>query len=272
MARVTRARRGDGSSWGSLVLVAVLVMTGVPLVVYGLTLDSGSSPDGVARQSSGLSSASPAPSATVTPEVTATDEAASGRAARNLAVYFGDSYFVGDFNYTNKSNTMARLSGKRLGYAQIRVRGGGGTGFVEDNPEFNLPPYLQQLRGGALNASNPDLVVIEGGSNDARARAPKWKVRRNAGLVLNFAREKHPGAMLVMVGPLDVDGDYTETTPIHKAIRKAAVDQGVPYIDIRRWLAGHYDDLVGADRIHPTAEGHRFLGRKLSRALSALGA
>ena len=255
-----------------MVLVAVLVMTGVPLIIYGLTLDSGSSSDGVARQSSGLTSDTPAPSATATPEATATDDAASGRAARDLAVYFGDSYFVGDFNYTDKSNTMARLSGKRLGYSQIRVRGGGGTGFVEDNPEFDLPPYLQQLRAGALNATTPDLVVIEGGSNDARARAPKWKVRRNAGLVLDFARDKHPGAMLVMVGPLDVDGDYSETTPMHKAIRKAAVDRGVPYIDIRRWLAGRYDDLVGPDQVHPTAEGHRLLGRKLARALGELGA
>ena len=262
MTRVTQARRRHGSSWGSLILVAVLVMTGVPLIVYGLTLDSEPSSDSVAQQSAGLTTPSPSAAAEGT-------DADASAGQRDLAVYFGDSYFVGDFNYTDKSNTMARLSGKRLGYSQIRVRGGGGTGFVQANPEFDLPPYLQQLRGGALNASNPDLVVIEGGSNDARE--PKWKVRRNAGLVLDFARDKHPRAMLVMVGPLDVDGDFSETTPIHKAIRKAAVEKGVPYIDIRRWLVGHYD-LVGPDQVHPTAEGHRLLGRKLARALGDLGA
>ena len=261
MALVTRARRRQRSHWVPLVLVAVLVLTGVPLIVYGLTLDSGSADD-VARQSGGLATPTP-----TTPEDAESDKSDG---LRDLAVYFGDSYFVSDFNYTDKSNTMARLSGKRLGYAKIRVRGGGGTGFVQANPDYDLPPYLQQIRAGALNARSPDLVVIEGGSNDARE--PKWKVRRNAGLVLDLARDKHPQAMLVMVGPLDVDGNYAENTPIHKAIRKAATDRGVPYIDIRRWLAGHYDDMVGPDRVHPTAEGHKLLGRKLARALGDLGA
>ncbi len=31
------------------------------------------------------------------------------------------------------------------------VRGGGGTGFVAANPEYDLPPYLEQIRDGALD-------------------------------------------------------------------------------------------------------------------------
>jgi acyl-CoA thioesterase-1 len=188
---------------------------------------------------------------------------------RHLAVYFGDSYFVSDYNYTDPSHTMAKLSGKRLGYDKIRVRGGGGTGFVQANWDYDLPPYLQQIRAGALKARNPDLVVIEGGSNDVTRS--RWKIRRNAGIVLRVAHSKHPQARLVLVGPLDVDGDYSETTPVNRALRRIASQKGVPYIDISRWLEGHYD-LVGPDGVHPTAEGHRLLGRKLARELAALGA
>jgi acyl-CoA thioesterase I len=248
-----------------VVLVALVVLAVVPVAVYALTRDDSSSSREVGLASSEASS----PSETSETSMGSEDSATEQRIERDLALYFGDSYFVSDFNYTNKSNTMARLSGRRLGYAKILVRGAGGTGFVQANHGYDIPPYLQQIKAGALDANDPDLVVVEGGSNDVAH--PKWKIRRNAGLVLNQARSRHPGAMLVMVGPLDVDGNYSETTPVHRAVRKAARNKGVPYIDMRRWLEGHYD-LVGPDHVHPTAEGHRLLGRKLAKALSELGA
>jgi lysophospholipase L1-like esterase len=246
-------------------VVSLLVMVLVPVVAYGLTRDGQPSSHGIAARSSGLAS-EPA-----TPAASPSDDASADRAVaqRDLAVYFGDSYFVSDFNYTNKSNTMARLSGKRLGYAKIRVRGGGGTGFVQANYDYDLPPYLQQIRAGALKARNPDLLVIEGGSNDTGQ--PMWKVRRNAAIVLRVAHSKHPGARLVLVGPLDVDGDYSDTTPVHRRLKKVAAEKGVPYIDIRHWMEGHYD-LVGPDTVHPTAEGHRYLARRLAKALAGVGA
>jgi lysophospholipase L1-like esterase len=255
-----------------VITIALLAMVVGTLVAYGLTRDGGSAGRGVAARSSGLTSDDTTPSPAPSPAPSPSDDPAEERSApqRDLAVYFGDSYFVSDFNYTNKSNTMARLSGKRLGYAKIRVRGGGGTGFVQANPDYNLPPYLQQIRAGALKARDPDLIVIEGGSNDVTQ--PKWKIRRNAALVLRLAESKHPQAMVVLVGPLDVDGDYSETTPVHRALKRVASEEGVPYIDIRRWLEGHYDDMVGPDTVHPTAGGHRYLGRKLADALGALGA
>ena len=258
MTGVVGVMRGDLPGRARMVLVAVLATTGLSLIGYGLTLDAGSSSVAVARQASGVTSEESPPAA---PD----DDA--GR--RDLAVYFGDSYFVGALGQATRSSTMARLSAKRLGYAAVRVRGGAGTGFARANPVSGVPPYLQQVRAGALQARQPDLIVIEGGSNDTDQA--KWRVRRNAGLVLALARSKHPDAMLVLVGPLDVDGDLADTTPVNGALRKEAAERGVPYLDVRRWLAGHRD-LVGPDGIHPTAEGHQLLGRKLARALAALGA
>ena len=266
MSNVRRANDSGRTGWTTAVLVALVVLALVPVAVYALTRDEDSSTRDVELASSEASSPSETSETSAASEGPESEERA---VERDLALYFGDSYFVSDYNYTNKSNTMARLSGRRLGYAKILVRGAGGTGFVQANDGYNIPPYLQQIKDGALSANDPDLLVIEGGSNDAAH--PKWKIRRNAGLVLQQARSRHPGAMLVMVGPLDVDGNYSETTPVHRAVRKAARSKGVPYIDMRKWLEGHYD-LVGPDHVHPTAEGHRLLGRKLAKALSALGA
>ena len=42
---------------------------------------------------------------------------------------------------------MAYLAGTELGY-RTTVRGAGGTGFVAANPEYDLPPYLGQIRHG----------------------------------------------------------------------------------------------------------------------------
>ena len=234
-----------------------------PVLIYSLTRDDGSSAQDVAAGSPPDLAGGQAPSEPPS------DSAAERVEQRQLAVYFGDSYFVSDFNYTNKSNTMARLSGLRLGYEKIRVRGAGGTGFAQANYDYDIPPYIQQIRAGALEAPHPDLVVIEGGSNDVTQ--PKWKVKRNAGIVLQMAHSQHPGAMLVLVGPLDPDNDYSDSEPINRALRKVAQVKGVPYIDDMRWLEGHHD-LVGPDGVHPTAEGHRLLGRKLAKALAALGA
>lgn len=258
MTGVVGVMRGDLPGRARMVLAAVLAATGLSLIGYGLTLDAGSSSVVVARQASGVTSDD---------SPTAGLDDAAGR--RDLAVYFGDSYFVGALSQQTGSRTMAKLSAKRLGYAAVRVRGGAGTGFAQANAISGVPPYLQQARAGALQARQPDLVVIEGGFNDTDQA--KWRVRRNAGLVLELARSKHPDALLVLVGPLDVDGDLADTTPVNGALRKAAAAKGVAFVDVRRWLAGHRD-LVGPDGIHPTAEGHRLLGRKLARALAALGA
>jgi len=263
---VIRAQRTHWWNRSALMLVmALVVLAVVPVVVYGLTRDRASSAPagGVAARSSAD------PKAAATPASTVDDPGDRTAQERRLALYFGDSYFVSDFNYTHKSNTMAKLSGRRLGYEKILVRGGGGTGFVQANWDYGLPPYLGQIDQGALKANNPDLVVIEGGSNDLHQ--PKWKVRRNAGKVLDRAREMHRGALLVLVGPLDADPDFSDTIPLNNALRKVAAAHGVPYIDDMRWLEGH-PEMVGPDGVHPTAHGHRMLGRKLAKALAAVGA
>jgi len=183
------------------------------------------------------------------------------------ALFFGDSYFIGG-GYTDEDNSMARLAGNRLGWVS-EINGGGGTGFVQTNHEYDLGNYLDQIAQGAFDVGRRRWVVIEGGNNDVGA--PLDDVRANARRVVRIAQRRFPNATVVLVGPLDTDRDHTELVPVIKVLRQVAARRTVPFISMKTWLAGHYD-LVGPDYVHPYPKGHRILGRKLARSLRRLGA
>ena len=184
------------------------------------------------------------------------------------ALFFGDSYFVGGGCSPDARSDMAWLAGVELGYRPV-VRGAGGTGFVAGNPEYGIPPYLAQIDDGALDTKNPRLVVIEGGSNDTGL--PLDQIRQNAKKVLQIARKEYPGAVLILVGPMDTYGGYADSDPIKNALHKVAKRMQVPFVDAQKWTAGR-DNLLCDDYVHPTYEGHVYLGHRLAAALKKRGA
>jgi lysophospholipase L1-like esterase len=162
---------------------------------------------------------------------------------------------------------MAAIAARRLGWA-YRIRGGGGTGFVSDNPDFGIPSFLGQIRQGALDVGPVDWLVVEGGGNDKDA-APGLITRR-AVRTLRAAAKRHPEARLVLVGTMDPTIDsFTDTDGVIAALAAAAQQLGIPYVDAQHWLEGH-PQLIGPDYDHPTPAGHRLCGRKLAKALAGL--
>ncbi len=198
----------------------------------------------------------------------APDPTGSAERANPRALFFGDSYFVGGGCSPDAKQGMAYLAGTELGY-RTTVRGAGGTGFVAANPEYSIPPYLAQIRDGALDLRNPKLVVIAGGSNDLGR--PVGQVRKNARKVLRIASDKYPRALLVLVGPMDSYGGYADSIPIRDALRGVAKRLDVPFIDDMTWLAGHPEWLCD-DYVHPTYAGQVPLGQRLAKALRKHGA
>jgi lysophospholipase L1-like esterase len=185
-----------------------------------------------------------------------------------LALFFGDSYFIGGGCSPDRKQDMAWLAGVRLGYRPV-VRGAGGTGFVSANPDYGLPPYLGQIHDGALDVHNPKLVVIEGGSNDVGLSIDA--LRKNARKVLQIARQKYPHAVLILVGPMDVYGGYADSIPIRNALKSVAKRLHVPFVDDMKWTQGH-DDWLCSDYDHPTYAAHKILGARLAKALRKHGA
>ena len=204
-------------------------------------------------------------------ELVVPDESASSRAAESAApvraLFFGDSYFIGG-GYTSENNSMARIASNRLGWVS-EINGGGGTGFVQTNYEYDLGNYLDQIAAGAFDVGRRRWVVIEGGNNDLGV--PMDQVRHNARKVVRIAQRTFPNAKVVLVGPMDTDADHANLRPMVKMMRGVAAKRGVPFVAMTNWLAGHYD-LIGPDYVHPYPKGHRICARKLARALRALGA
>jgi len=183
------------------------------------------------------------------------------------ALFFGDSYIVGG-GYTGPQNSMAAIAARRLDW-RAWIRGGGGTGFVSGNPDYGIPSFLGQIRDGALDVGPVDWLVIEGGGNDKYD--DPGLITRRAVRTLKAAAKRHPEARLVLIGTMDPTIDsFTDTDGVIGALAAAARRLGVPYINAQHWLEGS-PSLVGPDYDHPTPAGHRVCGRKLARALRALG-
>jgi lysophospholipase L1-like esterase len=222
-----------------------------------------SSPATAAPSPLAPSPSAPSPSA---PSPSAPSPSQTPRAQTTTSLFFGDSYIIGGA-YTGPQNSMAAIAARRLGW-QYQIRGGGGTGFVSGNPDYDIPSFIGQIRQGALDVGPVDWLVIEGGGNDKYD--DPGLVTRRAVRTLKAAAKRQPGARLVLVGTMDptVDG-FTDTDGVIGALGAAAKRLGIPYIDAQHWLEGH-PELVGPDYDHPTPAGHRLCGRKLARALRAL--
>ena len=96
MSGMRRANDSGRSGWATLVLVALVVLALVPVGLYVLNRD-----DDSASRDMGLAS-SEASSPSETSETSQGSEGSDPERAveRDLALYFGDSYFVSDYNYT----------------------------------------------------------------------------------------------------------------------------------------------------------------------------
>ena len=125
------------------------------------------------------------------------------------------------------------------------VRGAGGTGFVAANPEYDIPPYLAQIRDGALDLRNPRAggdrraAPTTSGGRSAQIR------RRTPGRSSRIARDEVPDAHC-----WSWSGRWTPTAATPTASRSATCcarsrkQLDVPFVDDMKWTAGHDDVAV----------------------------
>ena len=252
--------------WASALGALAVVVPVLALLVHDGPAEGPDDGDGTSVALSAGDPPAPSPSSTAAPTPSAAPSEDVSRAAPR-ALLFGDSYFVGAA-YTDETNSMARLAANRLGW-NAEVAGASGVGFVHALPEFGLPNYAGLIDNGAFDVGARQWVVIEGGNNDVYESLDE--VERAARKVVRTAQRRFPGATVALMGPMDADGDFTETSPVVRVLKRAAGKRGVAFINAKRWMVGHYD-LIGPDGSHPFPKGHRIAGRKLAKALRALGA
>ncbi len=168
---------------------------------------------------------------------------------------------------------MARVAAAQLGW-EVEVDAWGGTGYTTTGLS---PGYLDRLnRPGAL-AGDYDVVLLEGGTNDARVGSTPEQVQAAVREVVAFVRERQPRALVVLMGAYDppppgrVD---PHRTVVDGAIAEVADELGLPFFSpiSGGWTVGEPPSFLHGDKLHPTAYGYGVMGSRLAEALSGVAA
>lgn len=164
----------------------------------------------------------------------------------------GDSYSVGTTLSDPQQQAWDVLLARREHW-NLMVRGIGRTGFVNGGYCGNQS-FATRVR--QVLADHPELVIIEGGLNDAG--------QPGIGAAARAALAMIPATIpVVVVGPTDAPGrSGTDKQTIDRELAAAA---GKRYISPLSWQL-----QFGPDGIHMTAEGNRALADRLAAALAAL--
>src|SRR5258708_1747912 len=178
-------------------------------------------------------------------------------------------------------SSFAWITGERLG-AQIRMIAVTGRGMVHN---FGMPPGAGRLlpayyptlirESDAPNnwsSWQPEAVVINAGTNDMTGpgETPPASFQGAYLNLLTVVRQDNPGALIIAMQPFGLRDGTQAVYPAEiqgaVAVRKAAGDTRVVYLDTRGWL-GTTDFNDG---VHPTATGHLKAAAHLAAAIPRL--
>ncbi|MFC4013428.1 SGNH/GDSL hydrolase family protein [Nonomuraea purpurea] len=176
-----------------------------------------------------------------------------------VIMFVGDSFTVGS-GPVPRWRTYASLTARLLGWQPV-IAGASGTGFVNRGRVGRT--FQQSFEEELAWRPAPDLLVISGGHNDRSGSAEH--VGQAAANLVRQARERWPGARIVLVGPIWLDEPPRRAYGVRDALAEAASREGVPFLDPlrRRWPP----DALLPDGVHPTAAGHERLAAWLAREL-----
>lgn len=186
------------------------------------------------------------------------------------AYFFGDSLVKGTGSWPERP-VMARVAAVQLGW-EVEVDAWGGTGYTTTG---RSPGYLDRLqRPGAL-AGDYDVVLLEGGTNDARVGSTPGQVQAAVREVVAFVRDRQPRALVVLMGAYDPPPpgrSDPHRAVVDRAIAEVAADLDLPFFSpiSGGWTLGQPPSFLHADRLHPTAYGYGVMGTRLADALSGL--
>jgi lysophospholipase L1-like esterase len=125
---------------------------------------------------------------------------------------------------------------------------------------------------GVAIGRHPDAVVVAAGHNDFN-----WSRSATAAAADHAIMRIHrslPHALLVVVGPIWQSGrPPASLVALRDHLRRVAATVGALFIDpiAERWFAGSRHGLIGADGIHPTDRGHRFMASRILADLAHAG-
>ncbi|MGY5885442.1 SGNH/GDSL hydrolase family protein [Modestobacter lacusdianchii] len=190
-----------------------------------------------------------------TPSVTA--------AAELPVVVLGDSYTVDSAEGAGYVPPVAEA----MGWAPV-LEAGDGTGYLAPGRTTDPSPYGERL--DAVVAAQPDLVLVQGSTNDvgwSSAELGEAATQLYAALAARL-----PAARVVVLGPLSPPGvDPGGVAAVRDVLAQVVDASGLTFIDpvAEGWLVP--SDGLFADPVHPNEEGYRVMAAQLVTALRAEG-
>jgi acyl-CoA thioesterase-1 len=194
------------------------------------------------------------------------ERSAELEAMRVRAAFLGDSYTVGVGD--DERGGYVRPVAERLEWEPLAF-GQAGTGYV--NPGATEPgsaPYLDRVP--AVIAAAPEVVIVQGSTNDARRPED---IRAAALAVFTALRDGLPEARIIAVGPvlppIESPDDVRRVTD---AVAAAAATAGVPFMDpvAEGWLPFGNVALYDGDLLHPSPAGYDEFAARLGDRMSQL--
>jgi acyl-CoA thioesterase-1 len=164
----------------------------------------------------------------------------------------GDSWSQGSGLADPDASWPSRLDGR------VVVDGFGGSGFTA--PASPCPDVAFALRVGRAVATDPDLVVVQGGLNDFDVSLTV--VRAGAERTLRAL----DGHEVVVVGPAAAPRRAAGAARVDAVLAEVAAAAGVPYVRTAGWELEYLPD-----RLHLTPAGHQVFGDAVREALDGVG-
>jgi acyl-CoA thioesterase-1 len=123
-------------------------------------------------------------------------------------------------------------------------------------------------RIGWLLRQPVDVLLLELGGNDGLRGIDPAETERNLKGIVQKVREKNPSALVLIAGmqmPENMGKEYTEE--FRAVFPRVAQETRATLIPFLLEGVGGKADLNQADRIHPTAEGHRIIAATIWKVL-----
>ncbi|WP_436059352.1 SGNH/GDSL hydrolase family protein [Arthrobacter sp. LjRoot78] len=204
----------------------------------------------------------PSPSASPTSTAPATPKFDLPENPRVLIV--GDSYTAG-WGAETESEGWAHVAGSLMSPA-IMIDGIPGTGFAWGGGASNErgEQFSVRLRSIAAEQTfTPDVLVLQGGQNDALLRDDA-RVTAAVEATVSEARELWPGIDIVIMGPSAPEPLASTLKQTNAAVSAAATATGVPFIDAsgEQWFNAENSGTFYTDGAHVNAAGHNLIAER----------
>ncbi len=260
--------------YGALLVLAVLAF-GVAALALMNTRGTGEAAPVTVAPPSAAASAVSAPAAAPAPTQAATAAAQPPKIqlpTEPVLLIVGDSYTAG-VGADTEDQGWAYLVAGELGFP-TNIDGVGGTGFMwgggQDDRGLEYSVRLQEI-AATDPAFVPNLLILQGGQNDAVANDPA-ALETATTETIEAARTLWPGVQVVVLGPSAPQPLAEQLRDANNAVRVGAEAANAPFINAYAagWFTAANSQDFYTDGAHVDTAGHRYLADKFLEAWNTL--